>query len=117
MPPSKDKVETQRDIQRDLAVETHYQEREGQGKENSEERNSRRSLSDEEWEKALNLVKEFSGIKSGHLSLHVEKKNHQRVIRIEDSSGQLVKRIFESDLWYLLDSREKPTGQILDKTA
>lgn len=114
---SKDKVEVQKDIQKDLSIETQYRDREGQGKKDFDEKDFQRSLSEEEWEQALALLKDLPNFKKGFLKIRVETIENKKVLFVEDSFGRLIKRMIDMDLFSLLYSKNKVTGQILDKSA
>ena len=114
---SKEKVEAQKEIRKDLSVETQYHDREGQGKKDFDERDFKRELSEEEWKQALSLLEDLPNFKQGLLRIRVQTINDKKVLLIEDSSGKLIRRMVDVDLFSLLYSKNKVTGQILDKSA
>lgn len=117
LPQEKSKTEAQKEIRKEVSISTDYKEKEGRNPEGEErgEHQKSRPLNDEEIEEALSKLKEFSGFKKNHLSIRIQKRGKKKIFCIENSSGELVRRISEDEISTLLESRDKIKGQIFDK--
>lgn len=74
-------------------------------------------MTQEQLEQALEQIKALSGVKDNHLHVRLESKGSIHVVFIEDSAGKVIRRIPESELWSLLQQKDRKTGQLFDKTG
>jgi hypothetical protein len=96
------------------------EERDGNGQEQySRQQQDRDSMSEEEFQKALETLKSFPAIKEHNLQIEVITQESSRFVLLKEASGKLVRKISEAELWTLPQFRdgEKPKGQLLRKTA
>lgn len=82
-----------------------------------EEESSNHRMSDEEAKQVLEYLESLDGIKDNNLSVRLEKSEDRYVVYVQDSTGKVVRRIQENELWYLFKKRNKDSkkGQILNK--
>lgn len=93
-------------------------DRDADGKQQQQDQQTpNRHLRDEEFEDVLKKIKALPGIKDSSLVVKIVMHADHRVIHIEDSDGQVVRRLSEADLWSLYFSNGRTTGQIFDKAA
>lgn len=90
-------------------------DREPNGKQERGDGHPQRPLTPEEVAKAVDILKELSGVKASSLNLRVVTKDACFVVLVEGPSGEVVRRLTELDLWHVLKNQEKKTGHILDK--
>lgn len=91
-------------------------ERDANGKrEDTEKKQPRRNLTEDELKKAIEFLKELKGVKDNNLNVRLVKQNGVPVVFIEDHLGKVVRRIPETEL-SLLDTSEKDKGNLLDKS-
>lgn len=76
---------------------------------------TKRHLSQQEFDEALKVLAEMPGLKSNNLSIKVEVKADCRIVLIIDGKGQIVRRLSESQLWLATRDKDRQTGNILDK--
>jgi uncharacterized FlaG/YvyC family protein len=91
------------------------QDRDANGRQEQKEPEIKRHLSQEEFDEALKALEETSGIKSNNLTIRVEMKDDCRVVVIADSTGKVVRRLSESQLWTATRDKDRQTGKILDR--
>ncbi len=85
----------------------------GEGKEEQ-----KRAMTLEELKEAVNKLKLIPGIAESQLTVRLISKNEKNFVVIEDSSGQVVRRIPEIDLWSLFTEEQataSPKGKLLNK--
>lgn len=94
----------------------HSTERDADGRRQQEEEESRRNLTDEDFNQAIEKLKEHPGIKANQLLVRVDHPEPgRRVVYIEDVKGHIVRRLSEADLWRVTHDRDQTRGQIIDK--
>ncbi len=79
----------------------------------------RHKFTDQEIEDALKYLRELPGIKLNNLQFRVEKKEERVVIFVEDSTGKIIRRIPDTELWSLIKNRPTSTvnrGNLLNKS-
>lgn len=92
-------------------------ERDGNGKQEQPEGETKRNLTDAELEEALRVLKELPGLKANDLLIKIETQEDTRVILIVDHSGKVIRRLTEGQLWLATRDKDRPTGAIFDKSA
>lgn len=74
-------------------------------------------MTPEQIAQAMDVLKGLSGVKDHNLTVRLETKDGINVVFIEDAFGKVVRRIPESELWTLLQQRDRKTGHLFDKTG
>lgn len=92
-------------------------DRDANGQRQQPEPENKRHLNQEEFDQALESLKQNSAIVAHNLQLRVETQGDHRVIFVEDLQGQVIRRLSEADLWIVTRSNDRPTGKILDKAG
>ncbi|MBX7231721.1 MAG: hypothetical protein K1X29_06510 [Bdellovibrionales bacterium] len=92
-------------------------DRDGQGRRDPQEQELKRHLTEEEFNNALQTLKEFPGMQIHQLKVRVEQLEDCRVIFIEDPSGHIVRRLSEAELWASTRNKEKSAGHLFDKAG
>lgn len=93
-------------------------EREGNGQMASgDDSEHRPPMNDEEFQKALEHLKNLSVFKEHHLDIVVKEADGKRIIIIQEPSGKIIRRILETELWTLQEVKDKEKGQLLSKSA
>lgn len=72
-------------------------------------------MSDEEVQQALEFLKNLKGIKDNNLNIRLETKDGTLVVYIEDYTGKIIRRIPETELWFLTREKDKSKGNLFDK--
>lgn len=75
-------------------------------------------MSDEQFEKALEVLRNLSATKEHRWTVSVEIDDGLRFAIVKDNLGNTIRRIPEKDLWTLKDvDKESPKGHLLKRTA
>lgn len=90
-------------------------DRDANGRQDQGQEEPKRHLKDEEFQEALQILKDLPGVKQSNLVVRVESRDDHRIIFIEDIKGHVVRRLSEADLWAVTRDKSKATGQIYDK--
>ena len=91
-------------------------DRDANGQQSREgEKQPPRTLSQSELEEAVLYLQGLAGIKDNNLRVRLEQKDGITVVYVEDMSGNVVRRIPESDLEQLTKNRQKSSGHLLNK--
>ena len=95
------------------------QDSDANGQQLYEKQKKKNKMSDEQFAKALELLKEKSFIKDMHWVVSSFIENEIKYAWIQDQSGNTIRKIIEYELWEVFDqSAQEPTkGQLLKKTA
>lgn len=86
----------------------------GQGQEET----SKHKMTDEEAQEVLKHLQELDGVKGNNLQVRMEKTNDVFVVYIEEVSGKVVRRITESEMWFIYQKQKSgdgKKGQIINK--
>ncbi len=92
-------------------------DRDADGRQSRDDQKPKRPLTDDEFNEILAKIKELPGIKASNLTVKVVELHNEKWIHIEDASGQVVRRLSQSDLWSFYFSSGRTTGQLFDKAA
>ena len=92
-------------------------DRDANGRQERGEQETKRHLTQEEFEQCLKALENLPGLQSNDLQIRHEQSGDQRIVIIEDKSGHIIRRFSESDLWLATRNLEKSTGHIFDKAA
>ncbi len=90
-------------------------DRDADGKRHQQEGETKRNLSQQEFDDAIKTLGETPGLKSNNLVIKVEVNDGVRVIYIVDPNGVTVRRLSESQLWSVTRDKDRQTGKFLDK--
>ena len=72
-------------------------------------------LKQDEFDEAIEILKNLPGLIASNLSVQVEVLTDQRITLIVDPAGKTVRRLTEGQLWAATRDKDRPTGSILDK--
>lgn len=104
-------------VERSITSEKSH-DREGNGQQfYGQNGQDREPMTDEEFKKALEHLKNLPVVKDNHLLLIEEVHNGRRVLILKEPSGRLLRRIPESELWTLQVVKENEKGQILRRSV
>lgn len=92
-------------------------DRDANGRQEQGEQETKRHLTEEEFEQCLKALEKLPGLQSNDLIIKHEKSGDQRIVLIEDKNGRVIRRFSESDLWLATRNLERNTGHIFDKAA
>ncbi|MFN9068981.1 MAG: hypothetical protein ACK5V3_17275, partial [Bdellovibrionales bacterium] len=82
-----------------------------------EQKKQRESMSDEQFEQAQNLLQNLPSVKEQNWRVEKIIENEKRFLIVKDTSGQIIRKIPESELWSLPFDKDARTGQLLKKSA
>ena len=85
----------------------------------SKQKQKKEKMSNEQFEKAVLLLKEKSFMKDMNWLVEIFEDSGFRYAWVKDQSGATIRRIAEYDLWEMFDSTQQipNKGQLLKKTA
>ncbi len=85
----------------------------------SKQKQKKNKMSDEQFEKAILLLKEKQFIKDMNWLVEIFEENGFRYAWVKDQAGSSIRRIAEYDLWEMFDSTQQipNKGQLLKKIA
>lgn len=101
-----DRLRTQSDMERDA---------DGRSRQSEEDNRSLTPMTDEEFQKAFQVLKALPALNQHDFRFRVEKQDQWRVIFIEDPKGKVIRRIMENEIYFLLQSKDCQTGQIYNR--
>jgi hypothetical protein len=95
------------------------QDRDANGQQFYQKERRREKMTDEQFEKALAILREKNFIKEMNWVVVALIESDIKVAWVQDSSGQTIRKIAEYDLWEVFDDvkSEETKGQLLKKTA
>lgn len=108
----KEKIEASKTIKSD-----ETDDREANGQQPFSDPEPHRELTEEEAEQVLEKVKADTGIQKAGLLVSLSEENGQKILKIEDTNGNIVKRFVERDLYFFLTQFEKDGIHLVNKTA
>lgn len=105
-------------VERQIKSESS-QERDANGQQLYEKKKNKEKMSQEQFDKALALLREKSFIKEMNWNVLACDENGIKYAWIQDQAGQSIRKIYEYDLWEIFDeSQQIPSkGQLLKKSA
>ena len=89
----------------------------GQMASGGDEQQHREPMSDEQFEKALEHLKNLSAVKDRNLYVEKHMSEGKRFVLLKDPTGKIIRRIPEAELWTLQVVKDSEKGQLLSKTA
>lgn len=95
------------------------QDRDANGQQFYQKERRREKMTDEQFEKAIAILREKNFIKEMNWVVLASADNDIKVAWVQDSSGKTIRKIAEYDLWEVFDDvkSEETKGQLLKKTA
>jgi hypothetical protein len=95
------------------------QDRDANGQYFDQKERRREKMTDEQFEKALSILREKSFIKDMNWVVVATGENDLKMAWVQDSNGQTIRKISEYDLWEVFDDvkSDETKGQLLKKTA
>jgi len=75
-------------------------------------------FTEEELKAALQMLKELPGIKQNNLQFRVERNQDRIIVFVEDSTGKIIRRIPDLELWAMYSRRQTDSarGNLLNKS-
>lgn len=94
-------------------------DRDPQGQQYSQQENKKEKMTQEQFDKAVAILREKNFIKDMNWQVSSFTENDVKYVWVRDSQGESIRKIIEYDLWELFsDSNSEETkGQLLKKTA
>ncbi|MBK9324028.1 MAG: hypothetical protein IPM97_13965 [Bdellovibrionaceae bacterium] len=81
------------------------------------EEQQREPMSDEQLEKALEQLRNLSGVKEHQWKVELVTIEGKKFVLVKDINNQTIRRIPEIELWTLESDSKQGKGQLLKKTA
>lgn len=81
------------------------------------EQQQREPMSEEQLNKALEQVRNLSGVKEHNWNVEISVIENKKFVVVTDASGNLIRRIPELDLWTLPEGNESGKGQLFKKSV
>jgi len=94
-------------------------DRDANGQELYEKQQNKEKMSDEQFEKALALLREKNFIKDMNWVVVAVYENNFKFALVQDLNGQTIRKIVEYELWDIFEESEKEQtkGRLLKRTA
>lgn len=83
----------------------------------SDNQRQKEPMSDEQFEQAIELMKNLPSVKEHNWKIEKRIENEKRFLVVLDNLNNVVRRIPESELWSLPFDKDARTGQLLKKSA
>ena len=96
-------------------MQSSTSDRDADGRRERSEGEPPKTLKQEEFDQALEVLRNMPGLKSNELILKVEMEGAQRITSIVDPAGVVIRRLTEAQLWAATRDKDRQTGKILDK--
>ena len=90
-------------------------DRDGNGRQEQQEPELKRHLTQQEFDDAIKVLEQTPGLKANNLKIKVEQQGDHKVIYIVAPDGAIVRRLSESQLWSATRDKDRQTGKFLDK--
>ena len=105
-------------IERPIKTDTAT-DRDPNGQQFYQKERKKEKMSDEQFEKAISLLREKQFIKDLNWTVLAIVENDLKFACVQDQDGHTIRRISEYDLWEVFDDirTEETKGQLLKKTA
>lgn len=116
-PVSPPPIQQRERVERSISSEKSH-DREGNGQAGYDGGgNQHPPMSDEQFQKALEHLKNLQVVKDNHLEVLEVQIDNKRFILLKEPTGKIVRRIPESELWTLQVVKDNEKGQLLSKAA
>lgn len=105
-------------VERQIKTDSSH-DRDPQGEQYSQQQKKKEKMSQEQFEKAVALLREKSFIKDFHWVVLACEENGLKFAWVQDNSGVSIRKISEFDLWEVFEDPKtsEAKGQLLKKTA
>jgi hypothetical protein len=77
----------------------------------------KRPVTPEELEKIIENLKNHPGVLANHLVVELVQEESQQILLLKGQDGQIIRRVVESDFYFLLENLDQATGRIFNKAA
>jgi hypothetical protein len=106
-------------VDRQIKSENTNQDRDANGQQLYNQNRKKEKMTDEQFEKALGLLRGKKFIDDMNWVVTAESDNGVKYACVKDLTGTVIRKIIEYDLWELFDDpkTESTKGQLLKKTA
>lgn len=106
-------------VERQIKSESSHEDRDANGQQLFDQKRKKEKMSEEQFQKALTLLREKKFIKDMNWLVMSEIENDVKYAWVKDQGGHTIRKIIEYDLWELFDDPkpESTKGQLLKKTA
>lgn len=110
-------AETQQKVESPgVKMNESHQDRDADGRRQDEEPD-KNPLNEEEMQKAKSYLEELDGLKSNNLTYTIEITDSVRIFLIKDLDGNVVRRIPEHEMRYLVSHKDESSGKIFSRTG
>ncbi len=96
-------------------------DRDANGKQEQSSEQPRRNLTPEELKQVIQYLEGLQGVKENQLRVRLECQNQINIVYVEDTAGNIVRRIPEADLAVILNNQKqvepKKSGNLLNRSA
>ncbi len=106
-------------VGRQIKSESSNEDRDANGQQLYGQKKKKEKMTEEQFQKALGLLKEKKFIKVMNWLVSADTENEVKYAWVKDQNGETIRKIIEYDLWELFDDPavESTKGQLLKKTA
>ncbi|MGZ3743980.1 MAG: flagellar protein FlaG [Pseudobdellovibrionaceae bacterium] len=81
------------------------------------EQQQREPMTEEQINKAIEHLRNIPGVKEHNWSVELSVVENKKFVLVKDTSGNIIRRIPELDLWTLTDGNDSGKGQLFTKSA
>lgn len=105
-------------VERPIKMDSSH-DRDPNGNQYYQQERKKEKMTDEQFEKAIAILREKHFVKEMNWIVVSLMDNEVKYACVQDSEGQLIRKISEYDLWEVFDDAksEDPRGQLLRKSA
>lgn len=106
-------------VERQIKSESSHEDRDANGQQSFNQQRKKEKMTVDQFEKALQLLKEKDFVKEMNWSVEAFAENEVKYAWIKDHLNQTIRKIIEYELWELFDDphSQSTNGQLLKKTA
>ncbi len=106
-------------VERQIKSESSHEDRDANGQQSFNQQRKKEKMTVDQFEKALQLLKEKDFVKEMNWSVEAFAENEVKYAWIKDHLNQTIRKIIEYELWELFDDphSQSTKGQLLKKTA
>ena len=103
---------------KDMKSEASSKDRDANARNDGQNEEGKKHLSDEEFQQALEYIKNLQSVTENNWKVEFEFIDTLRVVYIKDLLDKVIRRIPEPELWSLLKEKPEPDkGQLYDKAT
>ncbi len=105
-------------VDKDIKSDRATADRDANGQQFTSSEDQHPPMSDEQFEKAMQALKDLPGVKDSSIEIKEEIQNGLRFVSLIAPDGKLIRRLRELDLWSFIDHKDPSNkGKILNKAA